>query len=210
MLLTDVFGLLGPVLDQLYLGVLVIDHNGLIVYYNQRLAEIDELTSEEVIGYRINEVYAVRHEESPSMKALTSRQPSRGNLMHYKTARGRQVSSLNDAFPIFDRGEIRGAICFITDISSLTSQLLTDSKQKPKKTHARPLSESKVKFEDIIGKNPVFREAIDVAKVAATGPSPVMLVGETGTGKDLFAKAIHDYGSRADRPFMAINCSAIP
>ena len=206
----EAFGLLGPVLDELYIGVLVVDHQGLIVYYNQRLAELDELTSEEVLGYRINEVYSVKHDESPSMIALTTRRPVKGNSMHYKTARGRHVSSLNHAFPLFRNGELYGAICLVTDISSLTSQLMNDSRKKTAMISAEPPAESKVRFEDVIGKNPVFREALDVAKVAAMGPSPVMLVGETGTGKDLFAKAIHDYGARADRPFMAINCSAIP
>lgn len=206
----EAFGLLGPVLDELYIGVLVVDHQGLIVYYNQRLAELDELTPEEVLGYRINEVYSVKHEDSPSMIALATRRPVKGNYMHYKTARGRQISSLNHAFPLFRNGELCGSICLVTDISSLTSQLMNVSRKKAAIVPAGPAADAKVRFEDIIGKNPVFREALDVAKVAALGPSPVMLVGETGTGKDLFARAIHDYGARSDRPFMAINCSAIP
>jgi arginine utilization regulatory protein len=144
------------------------------------------------------------------MIALASRRPGQGKFMHYKTARGRQISSLNHAFPLFDQGEFCGVICLVTDISSLTSQIMAGTAQKIKTARPASRPESKVRFENIIGKNPVFREAVDVAKVAAMGPSPVMLVGETGAGKDLFAKAIHDYGSRAARPFMAINCSAIP
>ena len=206
----NVFGVIGPVLDELYLGVLMVDRNGLIVYYNKRMAELDELTPEEVLGYRINEVYSVRDENSPSMLALGTRRPVKGLMMHYKTARGRQISSLNHAFPLFDRDELCGAICLVTDISSLTSQLMTGSRSKMNPPQSKPKAEYRIKFESIIGKNPVFREAVDVAKVAAMGPSPVLLVGETGTGKDLFAKAIHDYGSRAGKPFMAINCSAIP
>ena len=206
----DVFGLLESVIDDLFMGVLVVDHNGLIIYYNRRMAEIDELGPEEVLGYRIHEVYSVRAEGSPSMMALASRRPVKGVMMHYKTARGRQISSLNHAFPLFDRGELWGAICLVTDISSLTSQIMDGNRPKTMALKPKTMSESKVRFESIIGKNPVFREALDVAKVAAGGPSPVMLVGETGTGKDLFAKAIHDYGPRSDRPFLAINCSAIP
>ena len=205
-----IFGIMKPVWDDLFCGVLIIDHNGLIVYYNKRLAELDELTPEEVLGYKIREVYSVRDDDSPSMIALTSRRPVKGLLMHYKTARGRQISAFNHAYPLYADGVLYGAVCLVTDISSLTSQIMTSAKQKTNAVQARPRPESKVRFESIIGKNPVFREAVDVAKVAAMGPSPVMLVGETGTGKDLFAKAIHDYGSRADKPFMAINCSAIP
>lgn len=206
----EIFGVLGPFLDEFFMGALIIDRQGLIVYYNQRMAELDELTPEEALGYRINEVYSVREEDSPSMVALRSRRPVNGKLMHYKTARGRHISALNHAFPLFDRGELWGAICLVTDISSLTSQIMDGPRPKADQNRTEPGPESKVRFENIIGKNPVFREALDVAKVAAMGPSPVMLVGETGTGKDLFARAIHDYGKRAEKPFLAINCSAIP
>lgn len=207
----DIFGIMGPVWDELFCGVLVIDRNGLIIYYNQYLAELDELTPEEVLGYRINEVYSVRDEDSPSMTALASRRSVKGVLMHYKTARGRQISAFNYAFPLFHNGDIYGAVCIVMDISSFTSQFATGARPKNNAVMpGKPQQEPKVRFENIIGKNPVFREAVDVAKVAAMGISPVMLVGETGTGKDLFAKAIHDYGARADKPFMAINCSAIP
>jgi len=208
--LSDILGIMKPVWDDFFCGVLIVDRAGLIVYYNKCMAEFDELTAEEVLGYKIREVYAVREEDSPSMIALARRRPVRGLLMHYKTARGRQLSTFNHAYPLFDQGELCGAICLVTDVSSLTTQIMASSKPRAKTAESRALPESKVRFESIIGKNPVFREAVDVAKVAALGPSPVMLVGETGTGKDLFAKAIHDYGPRADKPFMAINCSAIP
>jgi len=66
-------------------------------------------------------------------------------------------------------------------------------------------------FTQIVGESPVLREMIDLArKVAGSEVSSVLLQGESGTGKDLVAKATH-YGSpRADAPFVAINCAAIP
>jgi DNA-binding NtrC family response regulator len=66
-------------------------------------------------------------------------------------------------------------------------------------------------FDQIIGESPAMKEMIRLArKVAESEASSVLLQGESGTGKDLVAKAIH-YGSRrADRPFVAINCAAIP
>lgn len=66
-------------------------------------------------------------------------------------------------------------------------------------------------FDQIIGKSPAMAEMIGLArKVAASEASSVLLLGESGTGKDLVAKAIHYGSSRADRPFIAINCAAIP
>jgi len=63
-------------------------------------------------------------------------------------------------------------------------------------------------FENIVGKSIVIQNTIAQAKKVASGNTTVLLLGETGTGKELFAKAIHAAGSRAAQPFMALNCSA--
>jgi two-component system, NtrC family, response regulator AtoC len=71
--------------------------------------------------------------------------------------------------------------------------------------------EQALSFDQIIGKSQAMREMIALAsKVASSEASSVLLVGESGTGKDLVAKAIHYGSSRADQPFIAINCAAIP
>jgi two-component system response regulator AtoC len=66
-------------------------------------------------------------------------------------------------------------------------------------------------FEQIVGQSPAMREMLDLAhKVAESEVSSVLLQGESGTGKDLVAKAIHYHSSRANCPFVAINCAALP
>lgn len=211
MILPNMASGLRPILDELFLGVLIIDSKGRIVYYNKRMGELDELTPGEALGYRISEVYSVRDDQSPTMRCLMSRRPVTGEYMVYKTARGRQIGSVNHAYPIIEEGELMGAMCLVTDVSSLSKLVIPPLANGAKKNQAEEgVKTAEVNFDDIIGVNPVFREAVDVAKVAALGPSPVMLVGETGTGKDLFAQAIHNYGPRASKRFMAINCSAIP
>ena len=65
-------------------------------------------------------------------------------------------------------------------------------------------------FSDIVGKSPALRDALrNVIQVASTDAS-VLLIGETGTGKELFARAIHNRSSRADKPMIKVNCAAIP
>jgi transcriptional regulator with PAS, ATPase and Fis domain len=66
-------------------------------------------------------------------------------------------------------------------------------------------------FQNIIGESPLLRRAIELAtRVAATRRTTVLLIGETGTGKELFARGIHYAGATASEPFVAINCAAIP
>lgn len=66
-------------------------------------------------------------------------------------------------------------------------------------------------FDRVIGRSPELRQAIDLARrVAGAHSSTVLLIGETGTGKEMFARGIHYEGSNASAPFVAINCAAIP
>ena len=63
---------------------------------------------------------------------------------------------------------------------------------------------------NLIGASSGFRSAFDLVSKAAASPITVLLLGETGVGKEMFARWLHDHGSRAEQPFVAVNCAAIP
>ena len=65
-------------------------------------------------------------------------------------------------------------------------------------------------FEGAFGENPKLLEALETAEKAAPTGLPVLIDGESGTGKELMAKVIHANGDRAQRPFVSVNCGAIP
>jgi transcriptional regulator with GAF, ATPase, and Fis domain len=65
-------------------------------------------------------------------------------------------------------------------------------------------------FDDIVGDSPVLREALDRVREVASTDASVLLLGETGTGKELFARAVHDRSSRRHRPLVRVNCAALP
>jgi formate hydrogenlyase transcriptional activator len=65
-------------------------------------------------------------------------------------------------------------------------------------------------FERIIGRSSVLRRVLQMVETVAVGDSTVLLLGETGTGKELIARAIHSHSPRRDRPFVKLNCAAIP
>ncbi len=70
------------------------------------------------------------------------------------------------------------------------------------------LSEKKYGFDNILGASPLINEAINLARKVAPTDATVLLLGETGTGKEVFAQAIHNGSKRQGKPFMALNCSA--
>jgi two-component system response regulator PilR (NtrC family) len=70
--------------------------------------------------------------------------------------------------------------------------------------------ETTQRFELIIGKSPKLCEVLDTVRKIADSQSTVMITGESGTGKELVAKAIHHHSNRRDRPFISVNCGAIP
>jgi formate hydrogenlyase transcriptional activator len=69
---------------------------------------------------------------------------------------------------------------------------------------------SEFNFEEIIGESPALKRALAQVELAAPAGTTVLLLGETGTGKELFARAIHNLSPRRDRTFVKINCAAIP
>ncbi|NLV16828.1 MAG: sigma 54-interacting transcriptional regulator [Syntrophomonadaceae bacterium] len=69
---------------------------------------------------------------------------------------------------------------------------------------------AKISFENIIGRNVHFKYALNCAEIAAESDSNVLLLGESGVGKDMFAQAIHNASNRCEEPFFAINCAALP
>jgi sigma-54 dependent transcriptional regulator, acetoin dehydrogenase operon transcriptional activator AcoR len=69
---------------------------------------------------------------------------------------------------------------------------------------------AKYSFQSLVGKSESFMRTIHLARVAASSDSNVLITGDSGTGKELVANAIHQAGNRSDHPFIALNCAAIP
>ena len=65
-------------------------------------------------------------------------------------------------------------------------------------------------FEDIVGESNIIKESIEIAKVASNGNSNILILGESGTGKELFAQSIHSNSHRRNKPFVDVNCGALP
>ena len=126
---------------------------------------------------------------------------------------GSEVGNLN-ASPIIVDGEITGAVsCFqpVNDILKLMDQL-KHSNTVIESLYAQidRISGSRWSFDDSGGQSKIFRATVEMARKAARSDAPVLLSGESGTGKNAFAHAIHNSSSRKRRPMIVFDCSTIP
>jgi arginine utilization regulatory protein len=190
-------------------GVVIADKSGRIVFYNDTQARIDELEPDDVIGKTVPEVYDLDQNSSMILRCINSGRPMLGELFFYRTCRGKLVNTVVSVFPLMQAGQVAGAICFIKDYNLLDKNIAVTSVCSPYEGHGYG-NGTRFTFSDIIGDDEKFLQSVKMARLTADSPSPVMLYGETGTGKEMFAQSIHNYGSRHAGRFIGINCAAIP
>jgi len=194
------------IFDEFSDGVLVANAKGVIVYYNHSMSLIDELSPDDVVSRKVTDVYDLDDSNSIIMQCLASQKPIIDEPIYYRTRMGKFTNTIHNVMPIFNKNKIVGTICFVKDYHSLAATIA--SMQLPGKD--QQFDSESMTFERIIGEDPAFVDAINSSRMAASTPSPVMLFGETGTGKELFARAIHNHSSRSTKRYTPVNCAAIP
>jgi len=120
---------------------------------------------------------------------------------------GKVVNTIHSMYPLFKNRKLMGAIMFVKDYR-LLDKTMSNIRPPQKKGHYN--NGTQYTFKNVKGNNPEFRRCINTAQMAANSPSPIMLYGETGTGKELFAQSIHNVSVRRKAGYIPVNCSAIP
>ncbi len=195
------------VFDRLTAGVIIVNLRGTIIYYNDGMAKIDGLERASVVGKAVTEVYDLTPETSMLIQCLRTRKPTIDRPFFYQTRMGRVANTIHSAFPLFRNKSLKGAVCFVREYNALEEAFTHAPMPRPKVNLGNG---TRFTFASIVGAAPEFLQAVNTAIMAAGTPSPVMLYGETGTGKELFAQAIHNQSRRSKARFTAINCAAIP
>ena len=197
------------VFEALDEGVIVADKDGRIVFYNHAQAQLDDLDPEYVTGKKVTEIYNLDDDNSMIMRCLRSGRAIKGEIFFYRTCRGKLTNTIHSVYPLTKDGVVTGAICFVKDYNYLEQTIASASRANPHEPQSMG-NGTRYRFTDIVSTSPQCLEAVKLARLSADTPSPVMLQGETGTGKEMFAQSIHNYSARRHRPFIGINCAAIP
>lgn len=205
--------------DNHHEGILMCDREGRIVYYNRRLGELDNLDPAEVVGHHILDVYSLDRENCISSRCLATARPIINEALYYRATRGNLVNAICNAHPIFENGRLVGNICYTAEYTSMADRLDKTARNYARHPYSRAIDPEPTKtaangavhtLASIVGESPVIQAALETAKVGARSPSSVLIYGETGTGKELFAQAVHNHSPRRARLFCPINCAAIP
>ena len=194
---------LRPFFENLPHGVVITNESGVIIFYNQAQAQLDGLKPAEVLGVRLSAVYPAGQWPEPKLSAAGHRLPLSAALQ-YAPGRGRAVSATVSASPLRLSGQSAGTLYLVA------AQPAAAEAGPVRAERAAGPRREKCGFDRLIGRSEKFQKALNLGRSGALSPSPILLSGETGTGKEMFARGVHEHSPRANQPFVAINCSAIP
>lgn len=202
------------ILDNISNGVQAINENGELLYSNRPVAIQDDININESLGKHLLEVYpSLTEETSTLLRVLNTGQPIYDFEQEYSTYRGKLIHTLNTTIPITDSGKVIAAIEIskdITDVKQL-SEKVHNLREKSIKSKVEVVSDDAIyTFKDILSKDKRMHRLKSRAMRAARGNMHILVSGETGTGKELLVQSIHNAGVRANAPFIAQNCAALP
>ena len=191
----------------------VVDKDGKIVCYSKGCSLIEDMAHDEVVGKTNDELYEYVENESMQQYVLKTGKTVRDVHVKYTAPSGRVADVISSTYPIFsDNGdEVDAAICIFRDVSDYMRMAQTiDKLQSELKDYKVRDNGTQFTFKDVVGSSVATRECVRQAEIAAQTGASVLIAGPTGCGKEVFAQSIHNLSDRADHPFVAINCSAIP
>lgn len=206
---------LEKVIESLNEGVMMSDYDGKIVLYNSAQEKLEGLDSREILGKHLWEAYNYNPQYSEHKHTFKTGKPIFSRYRAHSTVNGVPKYVNYSTFPIQKDGETIAVFSISTNESHLKNQLHQTIEMRRQivqsNAHDRPYKNGTTfSFDDIKGKSMALKNLIQESENIAIHNTDVLIVGETGTGKELFAQSMHNHSPRAESPFVAINCAAIP
>ncbi|GAB4389952.1 MAG: hypothetical protein Kow0025_18690 [Thermodesulfovibrionales bacterium] len=199
------------ILDNLPSGIIFCDADCRILYINPTYADYLGVDRDEVIGRPITDYIP----GSRVRQVLDNRSPEFGFKCSVGEGKEKKILIVN-RIPVREDGEVIGVISQslfgdIGELKDLSERLdLLERKVNSYREKIKSVLSARYGLEDIKGRSPGIVRARELAASYARTESPVLLLGATGTGKELFAHALHLESERHKGPFVSINCAAVP
>jgi PAS domain S-box-containing protein len=187
------------ILESISDGVFTVDHDWRITSFNRAAEEITGIQRDEAIGKRCSEVFRASMCESDCALRHTMQtgQTIVNRSCYIVDSEGRRIPiSVSTALLRNAEGVVVGGAETFRDLSVVEE--------------LRKELTGRFEIGDIVSRSPHMRRLFDVLPQVASSDSTVLIQGETGTGKELLARAIHHMSRRKDKPFVAVNCGALP
>jgi arginine utilization regulatory protein len=208
---------LEEIVNKISDGIIISDSENKIALYNQSQEKLEGLSSREIVGKHLWEAYNYESIElSEHKKVFTTGTPIESNYSAHNHKDGIPKYVSYSTYPIYKDQEIVAvySICKNeTTLKNLLSETI-ELKRRIRKNHAQQKKSlnngTRFVFSDIVGISPSICKTISDAEDIALIESNLLIVGETGTGKEVFARSIHNHSKCKNEPFVAINCGAIP
>jgi PAS domain S-box-containing protein len=200
-------------LELFFDGVIITDRNGIIQKVNTAYQRIAQKSAEELIGKDIRTTVGImtHSNESSTFRVLQEKRPV---TIMQRSAYGNK-EYMTTGMPMFDeQHEIEYVVNCVRDMTELNE--LREHLNRAREMNQNYLEEIKTlkkhqgKGQGLVIHSKAMLDVRDAADKVAFVDSPVMLRGESGVGKEVIAKYIHDQSKRAEAPFIKVNCGAIP
>jgi len=187
------------ILESISDGVFTVDMDWTITSFNRAAEEITGVPRSEAIGKRCGDVFrsSMCGSECALQKTLETGRPVIGKSGYIINADGNRIPiSISTAVLRDGNGRVIGGAETFRDLSEVES--------------LRNELEGKFRVGDLSSHSPVMRRLFEILPAIAASPSTVLILGETGTGKELVARTLHSLSPRSKGPFIAVNCGALP
>ncbi|MDD2316812.1 MAG: sigma 54-interacting transcriptional regulator [Desulfobacterales bacterium] len=190
---------ISTILDSVADGVFTVDESMRITSFNRAAEEITGFSRDEALGQRCCEIFRtdVCFSACPVEEAMKTGQDVTNREVSVLDRRNREIPISVNASALRDAdGRPVGGVETFRDLSQLRA--LTRE------------MEEKYTFHHLVSRNPAMRKLFDILPDVAASDVAVLIQGDSGTGKELFARAIHNLSPRKDKPLVVVNCGALP
>ncbi|MBC7075082.1 MAG: sigma-54-dependent Fis family transcriptional regulator, partial [Syntrophomonadaceae bacterium] len=183
------------IIESISEGLFAVDQHGKITHINKRASDLLEIKIEDCLNKNIHEVLPA--DNIYFFNTISSGRTTYGETMLIKTNKEKKKFMVN-CTPLKDQrsSASNGVVVILHELHAVVNKIIGNTPN--------------ITFDSLIGESTSFKSALAQARIAAETDSNILLIGESGTGKDLFAQAIHNASNRRKETFLAINCAAIP